>query len=71
MDTTATLDFDLDLDQRTAEELIVHAWREEQLRHLGLPSILAAVFADRVDWHELAALVARGCPLMVAFEIVR
>jgi len=38
---------------------------------LGLPTMLAEAFADRLDWHELAALIGRGCPVMVAFEIVR
>jgi hypothetical protein len=49
----------------------VHAWRAEQLQRLGVPAILADTFADDVDWHALSALVARGCPLGLAFEIVR
>jgi len=71
MDTSAILDFDFDLGERTVERLLVQAWREEQLVSLGLPTMLAEVFADRLDWHELAALIGRGCPVMVAFEIVR
>lgn len=71
MDTTAILDFDFDLGERTVEEVLVQAWREEQLVGLGLPAVLAEAFADRLDWHELAALVGRGCPVMIAFEIVR
>ena len=49
----------------------VRIWRTEQLFRLGLPRILAYAFAETVDWHELAALVERGCPLALALEIVR
>ena len=60
---------DLDLD--VGETLVVREWRTEQLRRLGLPSILAETFADAVDWHALSALIERGCPLGLALEIVR
>jgi hypothetical protein len=60
-----------ELDQRTNEIRRVRAWREEQLRRLGLPSLVAEAFADLVDWHALAALVDRGCPPDLALEIVR
>jgi hypothetical protein len=50
-----------DLVNDAEEELLVHAWREEQLRRLGLPHVLAERFADLVDWHALAELVERGC----------
>jgi hypothetical protein len=53
------------------EELLVHAWRAEQLRRLGLHRVFAEAFADIVDWHALAKLVARGCPPELALEIVR
>jgi hypothetical protein len=53
------------------EELLIHAWRAEQLRHLGFPRTLAETFAGHVDWHEVAALVGRGCPPALALEIVR
>ena len=49
----------------------VRLWRTEQPYRLGLPRILAYAFAESVDWHELAALVDRGCPLALALEIVR
>ncbi len=55
----------------TAEGLVVHAWRAEQLRRLGFPRGLAETFAGLVDWHEIAALVARGCPPDLALEIAR
>jgi hypothetical protein len=63
---------DTDLANDSAdEELLVHAWRAEQLRRLGLPRILAETFAGLVDWHEIEALVARGCSPELALEIAR
>jgi hypothetical protein len=59
------------LQDTSEEELVIHAWRAEQLRGLGFPRALAETFAGLVDWHEIAALVARGCPPYLAFEIVR
>jgi hypothetical protein len=53
----------------TTEELAIHAWRAAQLRRLGFSLILAETFAGLVDWRELAALVARGCPPELALEI--
>lgn len=61
----------VELDSRRDEEALVRAWREEQLLRLGLPRAHAQGFAHLIDWHELAALVQRGCPTMLAFEIVR
>jgi hypothetical protein len=58
-------------DRRDREALAVRAWRTEQLRHLGLPYILAETFADLVDWHAVADLVERGCSLSLALDIVR
>jgi hypothetical protein len=52
-------------------ELLVHEWRTQQLRRLGLPGVLAETFADLVDWHALADLVDRGCSPRLALEIVR
>jgi hypothetical protein len=59
------------VEDTTDEELVIHAWRAEQLRRLGLPRALAETFAGLVDWHEIAALVARGCPPELALEIAR
>jgi hypothetical protein len=53
------------------EELTVLAWCAEQLQGLGVSRVLAATFAGLVDWHEVAALVARGCPPELALEIAR
>ena len=71
MDAISTLTEDGALDQRESEERSVHAWRAEQLCRLGLPALVADAFADLVDWHALADLIERGCPLGLALEIVR
>jgi hypothetical protein len=63
--------FDLDAAASDDEDELVRAWREEQLLRLGLLPVLAAMFADHVDWHDIASLVRRGCPPMLALEIVR
>ena len=55
---------------RTDEEVLVHQWRAEQLKRLGLSRIVAEAFAGRIDWHDIAALVARGCPAELALKIV-
>jgi hypothetical protein len=60
-----------DLDHDTEEDVLVSAWRAEQLWRLGLPRVLAEAFADLVDWHALAKLVERGCSPELALEIVR
>jgi hypothetical protein len=62
--------FDLAADPGSDEDQLVREWREEQLRRLGLLPVLARAFADHVDWHDIAALVRRGCPPMLALEIV-
>jgi hypothetical protein len=62
---------DTELFEDTDEEAKVQFWRVEQLRKLGLSSRIARDVAGLVDWHEIAALVARGCPAELALEIVR
>jgi hypothetical protein len=55
----------------TDEELIF-AWRFEQLRRAGFDSELAldlAVCAG-VDLHDATGLVERGCPPMLAAQIL-
>jgi hypothetical protein len=59
------------VEETSDEELLIHAWRVEQLQRLGLPHILAETYAQLVDWHEIAGLVAGGCPLELALEIAR
>ena len=52
------------------DESSVHAWRALQLMRLGIPGSLAEVYADRIDWHQIARLVRRGCPLRLALRII-
>jgi hypothetical protein len=59
-----------ELDHASREIDRVRRWRVERLRDLGLPFALAESFADRVDWHTLADLLDRGCPLHLALDIV-
>ena len=47
----------------------VHDWRVTRLIGLGIPWPVAEVDADRVDWHQIARLVLRGCPPMLALRI--
>jgi hypothetical protein len=61
---------ELGIERRADEDVIVDAWRVEQLRRLGLSRLLAVALAAEVDWHELADLLGRGCPLDLALEIV-
>jgi len=60
-----------DFDDRTDEEILVHEWRVEQLRRLGITNLIAETFASVIDWHEVARLVERGCSPALALEIVR
>ena len=53
------------------DELLVHEWRVRQLTRLGIPGLLAEGAASGVDWHEIARLVQRGCPPLLALRIVR
>jgi hypothetical protein len=52
------------------EDLLVHDWRVDRLTRLGVPGSLAQVYADRLDWHQVARLVQRGCPPRLALRIV-
>lgn len=60
-----------EVDSGLDEERRVHEWRTEQLLGLGFSRVLARAFADIVDWHDIAALVERGCAPALALEIVR
>jgi hypothetical protein len=51
------------------EELLVHDWRVARLTRLGVPGSLAEIYADRLDWHQVARLVQRGCPPRLALRI--
>jgi hypothetical protein len=56
--------------ERAAESGIVHAWRVSQLIRLGLTWPVADAVADKIDWHDVAKLVRRGCPAALAVAIV-
>ena len=51
-------------------DLHVHRWRVSQLTRLGIPGPLAEVYADHLDWHQVARLVQRGCPPGLALRVV-
>jgi hypothetical protein len=51
------------------EDLLVHNWRVTRLTRLGVPGSLAEVYADRVDWHQVARLMQGGCPPRLALRI--
>jgi hypothetical protein len=57
-------------DSISRDESPVHKWRVSQLTRLGLPGPLAEIYADRIDWHQIARLVQRGCPPRLALRIV-
>jgi hypothetical protein len=59
------------VEETPDEDLLIHDWRAEQLQRLGLPRTLAETFAEVVDWHDVADLMARGCSLGLALEIAR
>ena len=52
------------------EAAVVHAWRVSQLTRLGLDEPAAELVADKIDWHEVARLVNRGCSAALALTIV-
>jgi hypothetical protein len=70
MDPVLILDREV-AEDASDEDALIHAWRAEQLLKLGLSPMLAESFADLVDWHEIAAIVARGCSPELALEIAR
>ena len=65
MESFATGQQATDRDQQA-----VHDWRVSQLMRLGIPGTLAEVYADRIDWHQIARLVRGGCPTRLALRIV-
>lgn len=64
-------DSTITIDRAAEEDIRIHEWRTEQLERLGIPGSLAEAVADRIDWHEIAALVERGCSPVLALDIVR
>jgi len=54
----------------SGDERLVHNWRVDRLTRLGVPGSLAEVYADRLDWHQVARLVQHGCTPRLALRIV-
>ena len=52
------------------DESPVHTWRVSLLERLGVPGPLAEIYADCIDWHQIAQLVRRGCPPGLALRNV-
>ncbi len=52
------------------EDSAVRNWRVSQLMRFGIPGVVAEIYADRIDWHQIARLVRRGCPPRHALRIV-
>ena len=61
--------YDPGINDFPEEELQLQAWRRTQLRRLGVSDLLAHRYADRVDWHEVDALIERDCPPDLAVVI--
>ena len=57
-------------ERASAEASAVRVWRVSRLIQLGLAEAAAEVVADRVDWHDVARLVDRGCPAALAVAIL-
>jgi hypothetical protein len=58
-------------DAISRDDVLGYDWRVSQLTRLGVPGPLAEIYADRIDWHQVARLVQRGCPPRLALRIVR
>jgi hypothetical protein len=58
-------------DAISRDNRLMHNWRVSQLTRLGIPGPLAEIYADRIDWHQVARLVQHGCPPRPALRIVR
>ena len=71
MEPTTIFDLEDALDDVDSDAFRIHDWQVEQLCRLGMPRGLAETYAGRVDWHDIAGLVERGCSPELALEIVR
>ena len=61
----------IDAEIEESEERRVHAWQAEQLGNLGISTVIADAAANVVDWHDVAYLIQKGCPLELALDIAR
>ena len=58
-------------DAISRDNRLMPNWRVSQLTRLGLPGPPAEIYVDRIDWHQVARLVQRGCPPRLTLRIVR
>jgi hypothetical protein len=56
-----------------SEQQLVERWRSEELERAGYPASAAAELATRpdVDLHRAGELLANGCSVELALEILR
>jgi hypothetical protein len=66
-----TLLSEIEFETGDDEDVRVQEWRIDRLWNLGIPRLLAREFASGIDWHDVEALVRRGCPPLLALEIAR
>ena len=71
MEPITIYDLEDALDELDGDAFRIHDWQVEQLCRLGMPRGLAVTYAGRIDWHDVASLVERGCTPELALEIVR
>jgi len=56
----------------TSKEAKILAWRDEQFTAMGFGLAQSALLAcSKADLHDARELVKRGCPLHLAFDILR
>jgi hypothetical protein len=61
----------VDTDTPVTETLRVARWRSERFQALGFDESHADLLAlAEADWHQVAGMIAQGCPLPVAEKIV-
>lgn len=58
-------------EEHDVEQGAVTRWRVEQFRAMGFDNAASALLgASRTDLHQARSLVARGCPLPLALQIL-
>ncbi len=61
----------VDTDDTVTETLRVARWVSERFQALGYDESHADLLAHHeADWHEAARMIAKGCPLPVAFKLL-
>lgn len=58
-------------EDETAEARRVELWRRRRFLELGFDRGQAQLLAwGGIDWHDAARLIAAGCPVQVAFDLL-